>query len=423
MDYSVFLTVNFKGESKLIEVNGSSSFTDVQSHILGTWIDLKIDTLTCRFSVGSIRNCCLVNDVDLKNLLLICQHTLEKLTIVDVDSSVINVGHSSHGSNDRETEKQSRVSNVSDLGSSSQREFTGKGRIHSYPMCPIDSRKTYLSDKWVDIMVDGVGKEFSGGATEFRMELIKYTTRLGFKFKYVRNDSRYIHAVCNDVNNRDCPWFIKAKRLIVNNHFVVSKVNLNHECVGNFVVQKKSRLGYVIIAKLVLQSYGVDIPYWKAWRIVEAARNQIFGSYSESYDHLRWYCEAIQKTNPGSVVDLVKNSETNCFERVFIAYKACIDGFRKCRPMLFIDDTFMKGRAKGTLLAATAKDGDNGLFPVAFAIVSAETTDNWVWFLKKLRDFVHHDKQVFYISNRNCGLMSAFPYLNFLCIFIVYIIC
>ncbi|KAL8491060.1 hypothetical protein ACS0TY_022904 [Phlomoides rotata] len=227
-----------------------------------------------------------------------CQHTLEKLVIVDVDSSIINVGHSSHGSNNRESEKQSRVSkqsscashveiSVSDLGSSSQREFTGKGRIPSYQMCPIDSRKSYLSDKWVDIMVDGVGKEFIGGAAEFRMELIKYTTRLGFKFKYVRNDSRYIHAVCNDVNNIDCPWFIKAKRHIVNNHFVVSKVNLNHECVGKLVVQKKSRLGYVIIVKLVLQSvranpilspkeiihemkegYGVDIPYWKAWRIV-----------------------------------------------------------------------------------------------------------------------------------------------------------
>ncbi|KAL6579172.1 hypothetical protein OROMI_009388 [Orobanche minor] len=93
----------------------------------------------------------------------------------------------------------------------------------------------------------------------------------------------------------------------------------------------------------------------------------------------------------------------------FFAFKACLDGFKKCRPMLFIDGTFMIGRAKGTLLGATAKDGDNGLLPVAIAILSAENTSNWVWFLEKLRDFVHHEKEICNLSDRNTGLMSAFP--------------
>ncbi|KAL8465284.1 hypothetical protein ACS0TY_034692 [Phlomoides rotata] len=151
------------------------------------------------------------------------------------------------------------------------------------------------------------------------------------------------------------------------------------------VVQRKSRLGVTIIGDLVMQSvksnptlstkgvimfmkmsYGIDIAYWKAWRILESARN-----------HLRWYCEAIRITNPGSVVDIQKNNKTQNFERIFIAFKACIDGFKTCRLMLFIDGTFMKGRAKDTLQSATAKDGHNGLFPVTFAIVSCENTDNW----------------------------------------------
>ncbi|KAL8493807.1 hypothetical protein ACS0TY_024829 [Phlomoides rotata] len=49
-----------------------------------------------------------------------------------------------------------------------------------------------------------------------------------------------------------------------------------------------------------------------------------------------------------------------------------------------MDDMFMEGRTKGILLSVTAKDGNNGLFPVAFATVSAENTNNWVWFLGKL---------------------------------------
>ncbi|KAL8522435.1 hypothetical protein ACS0TY_012547 [Phlomoides rotata] len=394
MDYSVILNVIFKGESKLIEVNGCSSFTQVQSQILGTWLELDISTVNCRYSVGTtVRNCCLGSDVDLKNMLFICQHTLEKIVIVDVDSSFTNVDKSSIDSNMRDSQKscpnsRKRIGctnvgvqkNGIDVGSSSNREFTGKGVMPSYEMCPRDNRKSYLSDHWLEIMNDGVGKEFDGRAVEFRMELIKYTTRLGYKFKYVRNDARYIHAVCNNAEKTSCPWFIKARRNKINKKFVVSTLNVNHECIGGLTVQKKTRLGAVIIAKLVLQSvradptcspkdimhelkesYGFDILYWKAWRVVEGARNLIFGTYDEFYDNLRWYCNAIQRTNPGSSVDLVKNSETHCFERVFIAFKACIDGFIKCRPMLFIDGTFMKGRAKGILLSATTKDGDNGM--------------------------------------------------------------
>ncbi|KAL6560894.1 hypothetical protein OROHE_006071 [Orobanche hederae] len=116
-----------------------------------------------------------------------------------------------------------------------------------------------------------------------------------------------------------------------------------------------------------------------------------------------------------SVVSLEANKNTKHFERVFVSFKACLDGFKKCRPMLFMDGTFMIGRAKGTLLAATAKDGDND-------VVSAENASNWVWFLEKLREIVHHDKEICYISNRNTGLMSAFPMvfgkpLHLFCIF------
>lgn len=50
----------------------------------------------------------------------------------------------------------------------------------------------------------------------------------------------------------------------------------------------------------------------------------------------------------------------NQFERVFVAYKACIDRFTSCHLMLFVGRKFMKERANGTILVATAKDGNNG---------------------------------------------------------------
>ncbi|KAL8556507.1 hypothetical protein ACS0TY_004087 [Phlomoides rotata] len=70
-------------------------------------------------------------------------------------------------------------------------------------------------------------------------------------------------------------------------------------------------------------------------------------------------------------------------------------GFKNCQPMLFLDETFMKGRAKG-------------LFHVAFAVVSTDNMDSWAWFLRKLCDCVKHVNTVFYISDQNYGLLSAF---------------
>ncbi|KAM7502137.1 hypothetical protein LguiB_001041 [Lonicera macranthoides] len=58
--------------------------------------------------------------------------------------------------------------------------------------------------------------------------------------------------------------------------------------------------------------------------------------------------------------------------------KALKDRFKSCRPMLFLDGTFLKGQYKGILLAAIAKDGNNGLFSVVIGVVDLETIDNWV---------------------------------------------
>ncbi|KAL8477963.1 hypothetical protein ACS0TY_030024 [Phlomoides rotata] len=251
---------------------------------------------------------------------------------------------------------------LQDLGKSGQhKEFGGNAIIPCYDVYPIVSMKTLLSDCWKDIMELGVDLQFPGSATDFRYQLIKYTTRMSFKFKYKRNDGKYIHAICNESLSNECDWFIKPKIVHVIGYFQVFKANFVHKCVGKLVSDEVTRLGPKILGDLMLQnvrakpdlcekgvikemlnSYGFDIPYWKAWRTDKEAKNKIFGSYDDSYDQLRWYCSVITSTNPGSVVALEQNSDTQHFERVFISFKTCIVGFKSCRPMLFVDGAFMK---------------------------------------------------------------------------------
>ncbi|KAL2486051.1 SWIM-type domain-containing protein [Abeliophyllum distichum] len=105
------------------------------------------------------------------------------------------------------------------------------------------------------------------------------------------------------------------------------------------------------------QSYTIS--YEKAWKALERAKGLIFGDAYESFKQLHWYIET--------------------------------------------------ARFKGILLSATAKNGNQGLYPLAYAVVDSENYDNWLWFLEQLRSIVQSTRELTFVSDRNVGLMEALP--------------
>ena len=71
----------------------------------------------------------------------------------------------------------------------------------------------------------------------------------------------------------------------------------------------------------------------------------------------------------GSVVeiDVVHTEKGVFFHMFFCCLKPSIDGFlNSCRPFLSIDSTALNGRWDGHMPSATALDGHNWMFTVAF---------------------------------------------------------
>jgi hypothetical protein len=107
----------------------------------------------------------------------------------------------------------------------------------------------------------------------------------------------------------------------------------------------------------------------------------------EQYAHLRSYAEELRTTNPNSTI-IIKCGMSEIgpvFERIYICLEACKAAFGyTCRPLIGLDACFLKGEHGGQLMAAVGKDGNNQMFPIAYAVVEAETRDSWQWFVDLL---------------------------------------
>ncbi|XP_057249935.1 uncharacterized protein LOC130591056 [Beta vulgaris subsp. vulgaris] len=68
----------------------------------------------------------------------------------------------------------------------------------------------------------------------------------------------------------------------------------------------------------------------------------------------------------------------NIFERMYICFEALKKGFiAGCRPFISLDGCFLKGPYGGQLLVAVGRDGNNQMFPIAWAVVEVESTSSW----------------------------------------------
>ena len=64
------------------------------------------------------------------------------------------------------------------------------------------------------------------------------------------------------------------------------------------------------------------------------------------------------------------------------------------RPIIGLDGCHLKGRFGGQILSAIARDTNDNIFPVAFAVVEQENKDSWVWFLQQFSDHIGNPEQL-----------------------------
>ncbi|KAM1046588.1 uncharacterized protein LOC126592138 [Malus sylvestris] len=268
--------------------------------------------------------------------------------------------------------------------------------------------------------ITGIGQEFNS-AKEFRDALQKYAVAHRFMYKLKKNDTNRASGRCIV---EDCSWKIFASWDTSVKKFRIKSMTETHTCESEFMKSyhpKRSWLVSIVkdrllerphlktkeLANIIRQDFGIAVNYTHVWRAVEDAKERLLGSYKEAYDQLPRFCEKMTEANPGSNIKLFTSDESK-FQRLFVSFHASVHGFQHgCRPILFLDAASLKSRYHETFLAATALDGDDGLFPVAFAIVDTENDDNWRWFLEQLRSVLSTTQSLTFVSDREKGLKKS----------------
>ncbi|XP_039145643.1 uncharacterized protein LOC120282874 [Dioscorea cayenensis subsp. rotundata] len=252
-----------------------------------------------------------------------------------------------------------------------------------------------LQDTEAEIFM--VGQRFEN-AQEFKDSLCDLAINRNFNFRFIKNDKDRVTVTCAA---ELCQWRVHASRDRNLPTFRIKTTQNSHTCGGGIGTTSHPRASKkwvrrqvmrklrdhplyraVDIQRDILCDHGVRIPYKQAWMGKEVAKGILHGSDVASHDLLIWYASKVSETNPSSIVIIEKDGER-----------------------------FKRGKYGGILLGATAKDGNEGLFHLAFAIVDNETDDNLTWLISTLGDAIYgeddYHKIITFISDRSKGLVNA----------------
>jgi hypothetical protein len=74
---------------------------------------------------------------------------------------------------------------------------------------------------------------------------------------------------------------------------------------------------------------------------------------------------------------------------------------------LAIDSIFLTGMFKGQLATACVVDAHNWLFPVVYAVMECENSDNWKWFMERMHDVIEDHPGLAICTDARKGLITV----------------
>ncbi|XP_019173819.1 PREDICTED: uncharacterized protein LOC109169391 [Ipomoea nil] len=241
--------------------------------------------------------------------------------------------------------------------------------------------------------------QFSLGMTfaskqQLREAVQNYAFNNGKEIKTLKNDKERMIVKCTQ---EGCPWRIGLKKVLGSLSWRILNMTDEHE--GCSWVWENSMVKFSVVAKRwstelqdhpdwmmrkfkdkVCSQEGFYVSNSQAYRAIWKAKKLRQGKVEDAFKKIWSYKEETSRTNP----------KTTC-------------------PVKLSD---LSDESGGMLLTAISIDGNDSIFPLAYAIVEGEKKESWTWFLELLKTDLEITKSVedeyCFISDKQKGLIPAF---------------
>ncbi|KAL6129949.1 hypothetical protein ACLB2K_068331 [Fragaria x ananassa] len=352
MEDAIIARCCFNSKTIAFPIYSHTKYKDISDHISSRFESFDGGEVKPSYAFGGYSACLLQTDMDVQMMYLSLSTENKSSIDIMVNFSVVSPGK--NGGNSSLIFQFVEPNNFDHVN-------------HHLEKFASPSAKKYLSIDWKTYIMH-VGQQFEGGVDDFREKLAKYAIEKGFHYRCLKNEP--------------------------------SRVTVNQ-------LRSSPLIRPVDIVKDFKRNYGIEISYYNAWKGKEMAKRDVHGDEAMSYKHLEWYVNELEKTNPGSYATLECDADHR-FVRMFISFQGCIKGFKHCISILALDGTHIKNKYKGHLLSAIGKNGNNGIYPLAYAIVASEDENNWTWFMENLNNILKDQGRIItFISDRCKGLLEA----------------
>ncbi|KAL7203678.1 hypothetical protein ACSBR2_016860 [Camellia fascicularis] len=218
-DVLLLLLCTYRQTNVVVRLHHAITFAQLVDDICGKFNDLVRDVVYMLWDVPGYKKFKVDSDDDIRNMLCLAKSFGLNHFDVLIKIRDVPVGGNYGGAYCNEGQK-SKFGN---------RTFGMDDQTDLLPTYCLNKSKTFLSTQWV-FGITYVGQCFVGGANEFQEILCTYAVECGFQFKYVKNDSVRITAVCKFVESTAGTWSVHERVLPSNGILCVKKLDSVHNC-------------------------------------------------------------------------------------------------------------------------------------------------------------------------------------------------
>ena len=270
----------------------------------------------------------------------------------------------------------------------------------------------------------------------------------------VPNYGRKVKYVCK----KPCKWTVYASPFNKSETYQIRTMVNKHTCMPTFHqkqinsvwlaehYEKEIRMNpswpVAAFHKKIFNDFKCEVSKHAVYRAKTRALLKINGTHRAQFAQVWDYAYELKRILPDSTVKILcedpePGTERGRFMRMYICLGPLKNAFVQfCRKLVGLDGCHLKGPFGGQLLAAVGVDANDGMYPIAWAVVESETTESWTWFLELLsQDLkIQSDADWTFISDRQkvCAFLEHFNYLcvlliylsalfNYLCVLLIYL--